>query len=281
MGRVEVNFFKEMFTLSNPTLIQQVLRDFQARVTSDMNVSLEANYTEHEIRVALGQMHPIKALNPDGMCPMFFQSYWHIVGPLVTSTVMGILRGNLIPAHINRTFITRIPMKSNPDCMKDFPPSRYVTGCMCKLISKVLANHRKVFLDKIVFVNQSAFTPGRFITDNILVAFEMFHHMKHMKAQEGGVTVKLDMSKTYDRVEWDFIDVVMARFGFDTGWSNRVMDCVRSVSFSMLVAALQMISLPHRDIHQGDPLSPYLFFYAGKLFLIYCVERRRIVPCRE
>lgn len=42
--------------------------------------------------MALKQMHPLKAPGPDGMCPLFFQINWHIVGHAVTSLVLSVLR---------------------------------------------------------------------------------------------------------------------------------------------------------------------------------------------
>lgn len=56
-----MNYFRNMFTSSNPSLIDQALVDFEPRVTSDMNDVLKKDYTEEEIRVALSQMHPIKS----------------------------------------------------------------------------------------------------------------------------------------------------------------------------------------------------------------------------
>ena len=178
--------------------------------------------------------HTLSAPGPDGMCPMFFQTYWHIVGHSVTDTVLGILRGAPIPKFLNRTFIALIPKKKKADCMSDFRPIS-LCNVIYKLVSKVLANRLKSFLDKIVAVNQSAFDPGRLITDNILVAFELFHHMKNLQNVEGNMALKLDMSKAYDRIEWDFLEAVMVKFGFDSDWCNRVMDCVRSVTFSVLI----------------------------------------------
>lgn len=52
------------------------------------------------MKVALSQMHPIKALGLNDMCPMFFQIYWHIVGHFVTQMVLGILRGDPIPSYL-------------------------------------------------------------------------------------------------------------------------------------------------------------------------------------
>ncbi|XP_074313486.1 uncharacterized protein LOC141648659 [Silene latifolia] len=37
---------------------------------------------EEEVLEALNQMHPLKAPGPDGMNGLFYQTYWHIVGPL-------------------------------------------------------------------------------------------------------------------------------------------------------------------------------------------------------
>ena len=55
----------------------------------------------------------------------------------------------------------------------------------------------------------------RLITDNILVAFETLHHLKHKrKGKTGFMTLELDMSKAYYRVEWEYLEKVMMKIGF-------------------------------------------------------------------
>lgn len=76
--------------------------------------------------------------------------------------------------------------------MSDFRPIS-LCNVVYKLVSKVLANRPKRFLDNIVSVNQSAFTLGRLITYNILVAFELFHHMKQNNSAAGYMALKLDV----------------------------------------------------------------------------------------
>jgi hypothetical protein len=48
-----------------------------------------------------------------------------------------------------------------------------------------------------------------------------------MKGKNGFMTVKLDMSKAYDRV--------MRRLGFESRWINIIMMCVTSVQYAVVV----------------------------------------------
>jgi hypothetical protein len=55
----------------------------------------------------------------------------------------------------------------------------------------------------------------RLITDNVLAVYETLHTMHTcMQGKKSFMTMKLDMSKAYDRVEWRFLEAVMGRMGF-------------------------------------------------------------------
>ncbi|XP_074318651.1 uncharacterized protein LOC141655470 [Silene latifolia] len=230
VAHVAKSYFEELFSSSGARVDENLLDVIAGRVTPDMNEGLRAAYREEEVITALNQMHPLKSPGPDGMNGLFFQTYWHIVGPLVVKTVLDILRGQDIPPELNKTQIVLIPKKKAPDKIVDFRPIS-LCNVVYKLVSKVLANRLKVFLGNIVSENQSAFTPGRWISDNILVAFELFHHMKNTRQGDGHMALKRDMAKAYDRVEWNFLERVLRRMGFDDSWTDNVMKRVARVSF--------------------------------------------------
>jgi hypothetical protein len=171
----------------------------------------------------------------------------------------------VINKELNFTYIALIPKIKNPTNVTDFRPIS-LCNVLYKIISKVLANRLKKILPHILSPYQSAFIPGRLITDNILAAYESLHtiHSK-MYGKIGFMAIKIDMSKAYDRVEWRFLEAVMEKLGFERQWINLIMMCVSSAHFSILINGVPTRKITHsRGIRQGYPISPYLFILCAK-----------------
>ena len=69
------SYFKDLFAETPAVNIEGVVQAVERRVTPQMNDRLTQRYSPDEVRTALFQMHPSKALGPDGMSPFFFQKY--------------------------------------------------------------------------------------------------------------------------------------------------------------------------------------------------------------
>jgi len=119
--------------------------------------------------------------------------------------------------------------------MKDWHPICHC-NVLYKLISKVLANRLKVVLSQCISDNQLAFVLGRSILDNAMVMIEVMHFMKtKTRGNDRYVVFKLDISKAYDRVDWDYLRDVMVKMGFNNIWIHWMSMCAELVDYSILV----------------------------------------------
>ena len=155
------------------------------------------------------------------MLPLFFQHFWPTIGNVVTKIVLDFLNLGIIPPMFNETHIVLVQKikikKHNPNCITDYRPSS-LCNVIYKFASKVFANRLKKVLPKIISYTQSAFVHRRLITDKVLIAFETMHHINSWEEGEGlgEMSLKLDMSKAYDRVKWICLDKIMEKLGFNS-----------------------------------------------------------------
>ncbi len=135
----------------------------------------------------------------------------------VPNGVLASLHNGRLLKSVNYTHIALIPKIKSPKSM-------HLCIVLYKIILKVLANRIKKVLSQVISDTQSAFVPGRLITDNLLVAFESLNYMKiKRQGRTTHMVVKLDMSKAYNKVEWDFLRVMMEKMGFDDRWIHLIM----------------------------------------------------------
>ena len=133
-------------------------------------------------------------------------------------------------------------------------------------MTKVITNCLKQVLPSIISKDQSAFTPEYFITDNILVAFEIFHSMNGHVGANGFMALKLDSLKAYDKVEWIFLRNMMLQLGFRPCWVNLIMSFVEITTYSFVVNGEPYgFVTPARGTRQGDPISLYLFLFCAEV----------------
>jgi hypothetical protein len=211
------NFFRELYTKDSAVCPDDLLSLIHEPITENINSSLCREFTDDEIGDALFQIGPLKAPGPDGMPGRFFQQNWAVMKDDVMKAVKDFF-GKVMPEGMNDTVIVLIPKGNSPERLEDYRPIS-LCNITYKIISKCLVNRLRPFLNGLISETQSAFIPERLITDNAVIAFECFHKIQGSKnPNDTHCAYKLDLSKAYDRVDWNFLERSLRKLDFSETW---------------------------------------------------------------
>ena len=149
MAEIAIGYFGDLFSTSNPVEFSELLLAMKPKVTHGMNDWLVRPFIESEVKGALKQMYPLKALGPDGIPHLFFQHFWSTSGMVVTKTVLDFLNLGISPPNFNDTHITLVPKIKEPKKINDYRPIS-LCNIVYKIASKAIANRLKRILPSII-----------------------------------------------------------------------------------------------------------------------------------
>ncbi|GJS41527.1 reverse transcriptase domain-containing protein [Tanacetum coccineum] len=200
---------------------------------SDQAMNMVREITSEEVKGVIFSMGNEKSPGPDGFIAVFFKEAWDIVGLDVINAVKEFFISGKLLKEINHTIIALIPKVPSPTRINDYRP---ISCCnvLLKCITKIISNRLKDCLKHLVSINQSAFVPGREISDNILLTQEIMHNY-HLDRGPARCAFKVDIQKAYDMVDWGFLKKVLIGFGFHSTMVGWIMECVTSISFSLCI----------------------------------------------
>lgn len=131
---------------------------------------------------------------------------------------LNILINGRDPTDLNNTFVALIPKCINLCSPKNFRPINLCNVVM-KVVTKAIANRIKHIFPNIID-EVCAFVKSCLNSENALIAMECFFWMKKKKKGKNGVmALKFDMSKAYNRIEWDCVTGVLSSMGFPSTMS--------------------------------------------------------------
>ncbi|KAL0444841.1 UNVERIFIED_CONTAM: hypothetical protein Slati_2206800 [Sesamum latifolium] len=164
-----------------------------------------------DVKAAVFDIEEDKAPGPDGYSAAFYKVAWPMIGDELTSAIQDFFNMGKLLKQINATLLTLIPKVAAPRTVGDYRPISYC-HVLYKIITKIIVHRMQLVMQKIISPSQNAFVSGRRISNNVLLAQELFTGYNRQNFPPR-CAHKVDLRKAYDTLEWDFVLAALKLFG--------------------------------------------------------------------
>lgn len=183
--------------MANPSKILEVFHDFYSNLyrphtihkaaslskfleglpilslSSEHKDSLEALFTEGQVRGVISALKSGSAPGPDGLSNPYYKTFTDTLVPHLTKFLNAKMQGDPLDPQINTAFIAVIPKPDkNPEEVGNYRPISLINSDL-KILTKILANHLANFISSYIHKDKVGFIPGRQGPDQIRQAIDI------------------------------------------------------------------------------------------------------------
>jgi len=185
--------------------------------------------SDEEIKVGVFGLNNESAPGPDGFGASFYHTYWEIIKKDVIVVVLEFFHTGWLLPNYNANSLILIPKNPNGDTVDQYK-SIALANFKFKIISKVIADRLANILPK----HHICGIKGRNIKDCIALTSEAINILDK-KSYVGNLALKIDVSKAFDTINWDFLLKVLKCFGFNLTFCNWISFILQSACVSVCI----------------------------------------------
>jgi exonuclease III len=205
-----------------------------------------------------------KSPGPDGYPVEFYKMFWNQIGSVLVKSFNYSFNIGQLSVSQRRGVISLIPKDGkNEEFLQNWRPISLL-NVDYKVAAKVIVNRLKTVLSSIISSDQTGFLPNRYIGENVRLVLDIIEYADINNLP--GTLFFIDFEKAYDKLEWCFVQKCFDLFGFGNDikrwiqlFYTQISSCVINNGYMSNYFQLS------RGVHQGCPLSCYIFILCAEL----------------
>ena len=255
----QVAFYENLYTSQgiDRTEASKLLQNVTKSLSKEQASECEKDLSVEESIQCIKTLKVDSSPGMDGITNVFYRTFWSIIGKdLIEVMNESLKEGECCPSQYVGIIILHYK-EGNREELTNWRPITLLNGDY-KIMEKILAKRVKQVLPWLINEDQKGYVEGRNIGDAVRLNEDILEHCK--KESKSGAVLYIDQSKAFDRVEWEWLILVMRKNGFGErfiGWIKTLYVKAQSLIFTNGYMSRKFKIT--RSVRQGAPLSAYLY----------------------